>query len=216
MDLPKLVRQTIYRLHLVKNDPINVDQDLEMASYRITDAYFRRTLPILAVSKKIESEAAPIYYGENHFKFEPVLTICGMRSRTYLRHFRLIRRVTCAWEGYAAHEGFAAIAKIKNLQELYIRVDEALMTRLAGGSRIRGRWGVGLSDKDPSPQEQLAIRRFPGYTKLLEISGVAHVEFIKTVNWRKEEVGGPVNGGFLQTEVLPKLMGRKTAVTYVG
>lgn len=206
-DLPRPIREKVYRLHLVKADPITRDQHDEIANY--SPISYGKAMPaLIAVSKKVEREAAAIYYGENHFDFGLVRSTICFCYRTYTRFLRMVRKATCTWEGDLAGEGFQAIARMKNLQELYIRVDEASMVRQMVNSRTNSRYTIGWHEREPSPQEQLSIVRYPGYSSLSKISGVPHVEFITTLDYKKEEVGGCISGGFLETQLLPKLMGR--------
>ena len=211
-DLPRLVRDRIYRLHLVKADPTTREQHDKNANHK-PGPYGRAMPALLAVSKKAEREAAHIYYGENHFDMGEVRTVISFGYFTYPRHLRLVREVTCTWDGMLAGEGFQAIARMKSLHKLRIRVDEASIVHRLLSSRKNSRYIIDSHKREPTAQEQLSIVRCPGYTGMLKISNVPEVEFIKTFNWKKEVVGGPIPGGFLETQVLPKLRGTSSDST---
>jgi hypothetical protein len=69
-DLPKPVREQIYRLHLVQEDPVDL-KNFDAACGRnwtsIWPESHRKSPRLLEVCKKTEREAAGIYFGENTF-----------------------------------------------------------------------------------------------------------------------------------------------------
>lgn len=66
-DLPKAVRERIYRLHLVQDLPVG-RRDY-FTSCNMPRGKHSKTMPcLLAASTKIEREAVHIYFGENTFK----------------------------------------------------------------------------------------------------------------------------------------------------
>lgn len=218
-DLPKLVRMKIYRLHLVRDEPVSPSEHNLIATRRsggrtyhgFTDEYTRkRTPPLLAVSKQAEREAAPIYYGENHFEFDPVRVASSFAMTTYPRHLRMIRKVTCEWSEDMAREGFLAISRMKGLQELYIRVNEGAMVRNTLNSR-HVRQCYYIPDDQLTPQQQLSLLRHPGMSGLLAISNVPLVEFtrLKPPSYSSDP-SGPLPDGFLQTQILPVLKGLRS------
>jgi hypothetical protein len=99
-------------------------------------------------------------------------------------------------------ETFISLGKMKKLEELDIRVDEAEMIRHIPVKReVRQRpYRDSLTD-----QQNLAILRFPGFTGLLTLSGVKHVNFIKLVDSKGIHTGGMIPGGALETHILPRL-----------
>lgn len=206
-DLPKDVRKKIYRLHLVREDPVTLEEHADATDFCDYSTSSHRRMPhICFVSHKAEKEATPVYYGENHFDLASAAASFGWQ--TYTRHMRLIRRLTCTWPKINAHDAFLAVARMKRLEELCIRVDEVSMVE----DRLKDRhFRQDWKCSDPTPQQQLAILRHPGMTGLLTIQGVPHVEFIKSHNWRGDEVGGPIPGGILETQIKPKLMSPKAA-----
>ncbi|KAF2478920.1 hypothetical protein BDY17DRAFT_349920 [Neohortaea acidophila] len=208
-DLPLSVREKIYRLHLVhphKIGPTQVHEDLNCGWW---DSAMP---PICHISRQADREAAPIYYGENHFEFgvahphnqfgrENPQCLTNMTSP---RHLKLIRKVTCHWPCDNAYDWFLRISRMKGLEELYIGVDEKDMVNDAMRARYPKRtWSL----DELSPQHMLAISRAPGMSALLTISGVPMVQFVKRKGYDGAEHGGPIPGGFLETYVRPRLMG---------
>lgn len=214
-DLPRPVREKIYRMHLVRDGPISREEHHQIVKHD-PRTYRRHYMPpLLCVSKKFEKEAAAIYYGENHFVFEPVSQAWMFAYRTFPRHLKLVRKVTCEWEGTVSREGFMAIARMKGLQELFIRVDEGFMVRQMIGSRHL-RQTHRIPDEELTPQHHLALIKHPGMSAVLSLSGIPHVQFIKAISWDKNEVGGPIPGGFLETYVLPRITGSDSSITRIG
>lgn len=226
-DLPRPVRDTIYRLHLVHEDQLDHALHLSLVKVDLRSPrryeFRRRMPPICLLSARAEREAAPIYYGENHFVFGRLRDGAGssvwrFNQTTWPRHIRLVRKVTYQWprphNGEDLYNGmgnagecFSEIARFKALQELYIRVDEEAMIR---GMLVSRRT---LQRSPPRPltlQDGIAIMRHPGMSSLLKICGVPHVEFLKWYNISGREIGGPMPGGFLESEILPKLQASRS------
>ena len=221
-DLPEDVRGTIYRLHLVQAEPISVDQHelyVKCEDFYEAGKSKRCTPPICELSRQAEKEAAPIYYGENSFKFGNGSLEDGSYSgifrfmmSTRPRHVRLIRSVIFDWTSYggSAQETFHEIRRMKGLQELNIRVDEQAMVNRTLSARYHRQ---DYDCKDPSPQQQLTILRHPGMTGLLSLSGIPSVRFTKKTRAGGAEYGGPIAGSILETQIAPRLMGLHTAQT---
>lgn len=211
-DMPKTVRHEIYRLDLVRDEPITLAKHRLIATHASGGRFFSRRLmpPLLAISKKADREAAPIYYGQNHFDVAAVNQAWSLSEITYPRHFRMIRKITCWWTSTNVREGFLAIARMKGLQELNIRVNEGDMVRQASYSRHnRQIWNI--HDEELTQQQQLVLLRWPGMSALMTISNVPVVQFLKTKSHDGRDVGGAIPGGFLETQVLPKLTGIRPA-----
>ncbi|KAK4545967.1 hypothetical protein LTR36_002531 [Oleoguttula mirabilis] len=203
LDLPKPVRERIYELHLESQEPITSSQHRAIIKHNWGEGA-RSMPPLLRLSRKIEKEAMPFYYANNHFIFDTVNGILAMGYDTWPRHLRLVRKVTCVWkvsEVYAT-ETFKELARYKGLQELYIRVDEmAMLKKMLWRRNAHQRARV----DDPTPQQQLAILRFPGIVGLLRLSGIPHVQFEKLLDRKGEAFGGPIPGGVLETQVAAKM-----------
>lgn len=215
-DLPRTVRDRIYRLHLVKADgPLTLDEHYDRVE---SSALSKKYMPsIMEISKRAEKEAGPIYYGENHFDIGDLDAFWRFSTSTWPRHLNLVRAITCAWTGDsnrswsignygnygATRSNFIRMSKMKRLESLNIRVDEAEMVRRMTFSReTRQRPFEG---NDISAQEGLAIFQFPGMAGLLSITKVRNVQFIKLLDDKGEEHGGPLADGPLLTHILPRL-----------
>ena len=214
-DLPKAIRERIYALHLIQDEPITSEQHRKLIKHNYDYRNYRQRFmpPLLTLSHKIEKEAAPFYYAMNHFVFTEAHETWSMGSDTWPRHLRLITKVTFTWSVYGAYatEAFNNLARMKGLQELYIRVDEKEMLKrmlLRRSSHQRFGW------KDPTLQQQMTILQFPGMVGLFRLLGIRHVRFIKELDGRGGEVGGPIPGGVLETEVARKVMSFPTRRFY--
>lgn len=204
-DLPRKVRDKIYRMHLVHDEPITQDAHDKMCRDRKALGYRQKQMPIIfRVSARADREAAPIYYGENHFIL-PSLSPDYLVWRGFPRHFRLVQKVTCDWSPYQSAVGNALedLAKLRSLRELTIRVDEREMVRRALRRRDN-RPQYTSNSAECSPQEQLALYQLKGFDRLLSLRGIPHVNFVpRTVGG--EEEGGPIPGGILLTQIKPKI-----------
>ncbi|PIA94454.1 hypothetical protein CB0940_08108 [Cercospora beticola] len=203
-DLPRNVRDKIYRMHLVHDEAIDSEKHYDMCRVYYPP-YSSEYMPaLLRLSDRADREAAPIYFGENCFKF-PSLSTGNIMFSLDKRHARLVKRIDCDWDPAATLTGFFfdQIASIKGLQELNLRVDEQAMVHSALCKRdIRQRYRL----KDTfSAQEQLAIYRFPGMCSLVSLRGIPTVNFMKRTNPadKTKDFGGPIPGGVLLTQVAP-------------
>lgn len=211
-DLPKPVREKIYRIKLVLNRPITQEKHHKVVNFRYKydhSAKPKKYMPSLChVSKKFDKEVAPIYYRENHFEFGSLFEAIEFARMTYPRHMRMVRRVTCALvdQGYRADDGFRAIGRMKGLQELYIRVNEKKMLGSMRNSRLQEqRWIHNLA----TSREQLVILQHAGMAGLLSLSGIQKVQFTRL----RFGHGGTIPGGVLETYVLPRIMSRTPSIS---
>lgn len=204
-DLPKPVRERIYALHLEHDGLVTAGQHSDHIQRDFRDHLHRAMPPLLRLSRKTEKEAAPFYYANNHFVFNSPCGFSTMAYNTWPRHLSLVRKVTCTWDESAryATEGFNQIPRYKGLEQLYIRVDEmAMLKKMLWRYNAHQRAGFG----DPTPQQQLAILRYPGMLGLLRLSDIPQAQFVKKVDRNGEEYGGPIPGGVLETQVATKIM----------
>ncbi|KAM3416663.1 hypothetical protein BST61_g8254 [Cercospora zeina] len=204
-DLPRKVRDKIYRMHLVHDGPVTEDAHDKMCRNRKALGYRPQQMPmILHVSPRADREAAPIYYGENHFVFSG-LNVNGLAYRSLPRHIRLVHTVTCDWNPDRSGVSFAfeSIAKLRGLRELNMRVDEKSMVQQALNSRDKRPHYAKIAG-EPSAQEQLALYRFPGISGLLTLKGIPNVNFIPRQVSGKDS-GGPIAGGVLLTQIRPRI-----------
>ncbi|EMC98312.1 hypothetical protein BAUCODRAFT_121189 [Baudoinia panamericana UAMH 10762] len=207
--LPKEVRVRIYELHLVHEEPLTDEKHKLMVGLDESRyASFGDIPPLLTLSSEVEKEGAPFYYSRNHFVGGNGLFNYSFNHFMYCtprQHLTLFRKVTVQWDEttHGAYYMFQRLRAFTGLEALYIRVDERAMVK-----RMLRRKDVPCQafGRDPSPQQQLQLLQYPGLSGLLELSGIPHVEFVKKVNAKGEESGGPIAGGFLETQIAPRLM----------
>jgi hypothetical protein len=209
-DLPKDVRERIYRLHLVKEKPIDI-YEFEASCQSDLAPLWRRGkqhgMPkLLHVCKKTECEAAGIYFRENTFTWCRPQDSYQWKSRLWPRHIRLIRRVVIdGWVdpdeyGNGYNEGFRLLASLKGLQELTVKVDEqaALEQKLTRHPTIKWHSSLGCG-----PQLQLQVLHFCGVYGLKSLTNIPHVEFEPLTEKGRKHHGdsGVIPGGVLDTLV---------------
>ncbi|KAI7362321.1 hypothetical protein KC354_g7383 [Hortaea werneckii] len=206
--LPKAIRERIYELHLTQEEPIS----LERYRYLVQDDLYtrdgRRMPALLQVSRKIEKEAAPFFYAKNDFEFGFLAGITYFAALSWPRHRHLIRRltVTWRWRDFGASECFRSLASMRNLDELFIRVDEEeMLLKMLNKSNFHHTL---VFDPRSTPQENLAMLRHPGLVGLLKLR-VPKVRFIELAD-DGDMRGGPIPGGVLETIIAPKVMGSKS------
>lgn len=216
-DLPRPVRDKIYRMHLVQEEPITLAEHEAFVKHTFSKG---RIMPaVLQLSKKAEREAAAIYYGENHFELADVCDVRRLSGSIWPRHFKLIRRITLSWTSQGvndtyghyggAGDNFARLAGMKGLHNLTIRLDEESILQHMNISReVRHRRFSPTAD-DLSQQQHLAVLRLPGMSGLLLLSNIRHVTFRRLVDKTGEEYGGLVPGGPFETQILPRLRAPK-------
>lgn len=217
--LPRSVRDTIYRLHLLQNEPITNERHREYVK-RAHSISGPAMPPICHLSKQVEEEAAPIYYGENHFDIGAIarayssLTILTLTRR---RHADLMTKITCEWCEWCSTENgqhspprsylnFKELTRLKSLKELDIRVDETKKIKSLRNSLKTRQQSF---DEDLTPQQQLSILRLPRILGILHLKPIEHVNFITLVDKNGRECGGPVRGGPLESIIPPRLRASK-------
>lgn len=157
--------------------------------------------PICHLSKKAEKEAARIYYGENHFRFNEDSRIERFCSMTPTRHLRMIRTVSIDWPDRRACSEFDELGRMAMLESLSIGVDEVAMVERVVQYRHHHNFKKGI--ENPSVQQQFALWRHNGLSSLMKIKWLKKVKFTKRSG---KKTGGPIRDGFLQTQVKPKLL----------
>lgn len=210
-DLPKSVREQIYRLHLVQEDPVDLN-DFNAACRRNGTSIWdysdphRRVPRLLQVCKKTEREAAGIYFGENTFIWKRPHEVYQWKYKLWPRHLRLIRALTIGgWtdpENYGGgyNECFRLLSTFRGLKVLTLRMDEqmALEKRLRHHPTIKWHSSLGCS-----PQLQLQALYFCGLQGLRSLTNFPHVNFPPlTDEGRKRHGGsGAIVGGVIDTIV---------------
>lgn len=204
-DLPKHVRERIYRLHLVHEDPIDFAEfeahcggDLRSVYNRYNE---RHVMPqLLRLSKKTEDEAARIYFRENTFVWSTPHQTWVWKARIWPRHLKFMQKVIIdGWEdpqnyGKGYNESFRLLGSFKGLHTLTLKVDEhiALESRLLHHPTMKWHRSLGCS-----PQLQLQVLHFGGIDGLRSLR-IPRLEFEPLT---KEDHSGAIPGGILDTVV---------------
>ena len=136
-DLPKPVRERIYRLHLVQDDPVDLIGFEAACGGRLAqiwdDRKSRRGNPqLFQLCKQTEREAAWIYFGENTFVCVVPQEVRHPKLRIWPRHLRLMRAFII--EGWSNPEDYGGghnecsrvLSSFQGLQPLTLKVDEQL------------------------------------------------------------------------------------------
>ncbi|KAI7171526.1 hypothetical protein D0869_12213 [Hortaea werneckii] len=206
--LPKAIRQRIYELHLTQEEPISFKRYKELVGVEQRCWFGRRMPALLQVSRRIEKEAAPFFYAENDWEFKSLADITDFAALSWPRHRHLIRRltVTWSWRAFGASECFRSLAVMKNLEELFIRVDEQeMLLKMLKKSNFHQTL---VYDPQSTPQQNLTVLRHPGVVGLLKLR-IPKVRFIELVD-DGDMRGGPIPGGVLETIIAPKVMGSES------
>jgi hypothetical protein len=155
-DLPRAVRNKIYRFNLVQEDAVDIDgfkaacglEAVDHSSYQSR----KRGMPYLFhFGAKTEREAAGTFFGENTFLLTSPHQIPLWKSMTWPRHFKLIRKVRVdGWDlphlsGLGYNESFRSLGTLKSLKTLTLKIDEqASLEKLlksmqqSGGMKVLG------------------------------------------------------------------------------
>ncbi|KAI7338555.1 hypothetical protein KC315_g1710 [Hortaea werneckii] len=200
--LPKAIRERIYELHLTQKNSISLKRYGDLTRVDRNCKNGRRMPALLQLSTRIEKEAAPFFYARNYFEFRALNDIIIFADLSWPRHRHLIRRLKVKWthQARAASECFRSLASMRNLEELYIKVNERYMlSKLLESSNHK---------RQSLPQQNLLMLQHPGVAGLLKLR-IPKVKFIK-IGVRGKAKGGPIPGGALETIVAPKIMGKKS------
>lgn len=213
LDLPKVVRETIYRLHLVREGSITWTE-FHNDSTHVDSHYYcclgKRVQHLLHSHHTIDKEAAPIYFGENSFD------MLGLRELNYFitelqpRHYRRIRSLTVRWDGFTHRcaETFRLIGRLGELQQLRIHVDEENWIGQEICQRPNLRWheSLGLSQ-----QLHLLLLHRVGMNGLRDIRKIAELQFLKFKPTAGDDpdAGGAIAGGCLETFVRQEINGHE-------
>jgi hypothetical protein len=139
MDLPKAVREKIYRLHLVADEqPVDFTTHKVLCGYdgfdnddhpstKLYNGESRKMPPLLHVSRQIEREASQIFFGENTFLLDGPTAISVWKRFMWPRHVKYIRRLLVSKPDTWYHdreEVFHHISKLPGLEWLVVVLDE--------------------------------------------------------------------------------------------
>jgi hypothetical protein len=212
-DLPKPVRERIYRLHLVQEDPVDLDRfeahcggDFLPSWYSRKRGSLRGIPQLLEVCKKTEREAAGIYFGENTFicRFPHQTSI--WKLRLWPRHLGLVRKLIIdGWttpENYGGgyNEEFRLLTSFKNLKVLTLKVDEKMSLEKKLQHHKTMKWHSSLGC---SIQLSLQVLHFCGIHGLNQLTNVPRIEFPPLTEEGRKCHGdsGAIIGGVLDTLV---------------
>lgn len=226
MDLPKPVRERIYRLHLVAyKQPVDFEAYKKACGYTevANDRNSKVEKPakikcpsLLQVSRKVQREATPIYFGENTFALSEPESLSVWKKFTMPRHIKQIRKVTLGrWTasssgvpGDAAWKAFSALSKLESLT-LWVVEEEEVRKILTGFTHRAGhrvvKWHLSLG---LGPQVNLQLLRCNGIAGLRSLRGLRQVNFVKYLNMDSNDPGnvGSMPGGFLETVIKREIM----------
>jgi hypothetical protein len=229
-DLPKPVREKIYRLHLVEEQ-----QPVDFAAYkkacRYTEAsrdlYGSAAKPanvksptLLQVSRKIEREASAIYFGENTFALSRPESLRDWKTFTIPRHIKHIRKVALlGWtqaQGASANAAFKVFNTLPKLESLTLcfEEEETLKEKLMYDEfRSTNRAMNWHSSLGFGPQVSLQLLRLRGMHGLRSLRGLRKVKLVKDLNVSHDDLGnvGSMSGGFFETVIIKEIMQPRTS-----
>lgn len=206
-DLPRPLRERIYRLHLVQDDPIDLTQ-LQAACGRLVWSFrngtARRGMPqVMQLAKTVELDTANIYFRETTFVLRKPNEAWSWNIGIWQRHLKLIRKVIIDWPeareyGQGYNEGSRDVQSFKGLENLVLKVDEqtAPEKRLSRHSAIKWHRSLGCS-----PQLQLQSLYFDGIQGLRTLTGIPCIEFPPLTNdgCKRHGDSGAIEGVVLDT-----------------
>lgn len=228
MDLPKPVREKVYRLHLIADkQPVTFETfkqtcrspaaigDYEGADLKAlrdngvdTSKHGKsRTMPVLLqASDAIEREAANIYYGENTFAFTGPGSLYTWKFFVMPRHLKLVRKVVLLrWtrhSGATANDAFRKLSALPQLESLTVAVNER--RRFAAPHTTKWHPSLGFG-------RQIALQayRLEGITGLRSLRGLRDVKFVKAKEAAPDEDpsdAGTLPGSLLETTIKHEMM----------
>jgi hypothetical protein len=214
-DLPRDVRDKIYRFNLVQEAAIDVDGFKAACSglEAVSRSYYRfstRGKPYLFhFGTRAEEEAAGIFFGENTFLLDSPHKIDLWKSMIWPRHLKLIRKVRVrGWDaphlhGTGYNDSFRVLGTLKSLNALTLEIDEqkSLERLLDRHATIKWHASLGLS-----PQLHLQALNLIGIQGLLSLRNVRLIDFLPPTPASGSATGsdrhsdrGDIVGGFLDT-----------------
>lgn len=134
-NMPKPLREKIYRLHLVQEHPVTFAHFRDACGGFAEDPPWprrhTRTMPrLLKLCKRTEREAAPIYFGDNTFLVNDTSLIWQWKERLWPRHMKLVRQLNLDnWDdphmyGSGHSHRLKELGPLKDLDRLTVKVDE--------------------------------------------------------------------------------------------
>jgi hypothetical protein len=220
-DLPKPVRERIYRLHLVaEGQPVSFEAYKETCGYPESDGCetvrpAKLLCPsLLDVNRKMEREASPVYFGENTFQLFRPESLNLWKHFTTPRHFKQIRRLALSgWtelRGASADGTFKAFNALPKLESLTFcfQEEETLKGKLSYPDfRTPNRQITWHPSLGYGPQVNLQLLRLHGMDGLRSLRGLREVKFVKDLNVSSDNLGnaGSMLGGFFETVIMQEI-----------
>jgi hypothetical protein len=212
-DLPRDVRDKIYRFNLVQEAAVDLDGFRTACGLGPIYRYKERGKPFLFhFGTRAEREAACIFFGENTFFLASPSQVHSWKSMIWPRHFKLIRKVRVGgWDlpyfyGSGYNESFRVLGTLKSLKSLTLKINEreSLEQLLKRHTSIKWHKSLGLS-----PQLHLQVLNFSGIHGLLSLRDVHQIDFPPTTLSASGSVNGSdspgdrgdIVGGFLDTNL---------------
>lgn len=217
MDLPKPVREKIYRLHLVaEKQPVDFEAYKKICGY--TETWTRgvrkptelKCPSLLLLSSEVEKEASPIFFGENTFCLRDATSLSTWKRFTLPYHLKQVRKIAISvfGERYASTgiSAFTAFNSLPKLECLTVRIDEQKCLEMAVAHHEHTSTNREISWHPClgfGPQLDLQSLRLDGVAGLRFVRGLREIKFVKDLNISNDDLKnvGSMSGGFLETVV---------------
>jgi hypothetical protein len=195
-ELPEELRVQIYRYYLVKVYPIN--------------RFFRRTLAIFEVNRKISNDASEVFYKENTFlvrvpQDHQWLKAIGQKHRQQLR--QVILHFTRQNQEERYHAIFPLLAKCEN-SSMTFKISVHLLRFLLENGVLRHLRGVvGSLNLDETKRVCAAHQPLPAYNthffeKSVDSAKRRYDDLMEWVRWDMMEDGSLVKKGGMDVKIV--------------
>jgi hypothetical protein len=220
-DLPKPVREKIYRLHLVPEEqPVSFEAYKETCGYTESDNKGYKPAKVLCpilllVNRKMDREASPIYFGENAFHLARPESLSDWKRFTTTRHMKQMRKVVVSeWtklRGASADGAFKVFDTLPKLESLTFcfREEDQLREKLGHPDfRAKNRFITWHQTLGFGPQVNLQLLRLQGMDGLRSLRGLREVKLVKDLNVSSDDLDnvGSMPEGFFETVVKQEIM----------
>lgn len=184
-DLPKAVREKIYRMHLVQDSPVTLNDFKTFCNKCRVSSSERVTPCLLQADLRIEREAARFYFRENEFVLSELREIHLLLATAWPRHYNLIQTIVLGeWPLYSRKLGGSRVdqhvrklAVLRGLVDLTIKLNEQeALKAMLGNKRSHSsmQWHSSLGY---GPQVQLQLLHLDGINALREMRRLRQVSF---------------------------------------
>lgn len=186
-DLPKSIRERIYRLHLVQEQPVSRRDFTQLCGNgrrlcSCSECVVKMMPCLLQADRKLERETANIFFGENTFEVSEPRELDHWVRLVHKRHYNRMRKILLKFTRLVPRTSAAynesslrKLGAMRGLKNLTVGLDEqkaieAMLTRK--GSTIQWHKSLGYG-----PQVQLHLLHLDGMHVLRAMRGLQHVEF---------------------------------------